>query len=113
MFYSDNGSTAVEVAIRAAFQWQQQRGDVRRRVFVSFEGAYHGDTIGAVSVGGIDEFHARFGLRLERLCAQTLESLVEAGLVSVSDDAITLTREGMLHGDTSGKALARQLMEHY
>lgn len=61
VFYSDNGSTAVEVAIRAAFQWQQQRGDVRRRVFVSFEGAYHGDTIGAVSVGGIDEFHARFG----------------------------------------------------
>ncbi|MCB9741382.1 MAG: coproporphyrinogen III oxidase family protein [Alphaproteobacteria bacterium] len=61
----------------------------------------------------LGEFHARFGLRLERLCAQTLESLVEAGLVSVSDDAITLTREGMLHGDTSGKALARQLMEHY
>ncbi len=60
-FYSDNGSTSVEVAIRAAFQYFQQNGQPERTRFVSLEGAYHGDTIGAVSVGGIPLFHERFG----------------------------------------------------
>lgn len=60
-FYSDNGSTAVEVAVRGAFQYWQQNGAPKKRVFVSLEGAYHGDTIGAVSVGGIDTFHKVFG----------------------------------------------------
>jgi len=64
VFFSDNGSTAMEIAIKLAFQfWQQQAdpGARRRTRFVSFEAAYHGDTLGAVSVGGIDAFHARFG----------------------------------------------------
>lgn len=60
-FYSDNGSTSVEVAVRAAFQYWQQNGRPERTLFLSLEGAYHGDTIGAVSVGGIPEFHAKFG----------------------------------------------------
>lgn len=59
-FYSDNGSTSVEVAVRAAFQFWQQNGRPDRTAFLSLEGAYHGDTIGAVSVGGIDEFHEKF-----------------------------------------------------
>jgi adenosylmethionine-8-amino-7-oxononanoate aminotransferase len=59
-FYSDNGSTSVEVAVRAAFQYWQQNGRPERTAFLSLEGAYHGDTIGAVSVGGIDEFHKKF-----------------------------------------------------
>jgi adenosylmethionine-8-amino-7-oxononanoate aminotransferase len=57
VFYSDNGSTAVEVAIRAAFQACRQRGEPERRLFVTFDGAYHGDTLGAVSVGGLEVFH--------------------------------------------------------
>lgn len=60
VFYSDNGSTAVEVAIRAAFQYWRQNGRPERRLFVSLSGAYHGDTIGTFSVGGIDTFHATF-----------------------------------------------------
>ena len=60
-FYSDNGSTAVEVAVRCAFQYWQQNGAPERRLFVSLAGAYHGDTLGAVSVGGIDTFHKVFG----------------------------------------------------
>lgn len=60
-FYSDNGSTAVEVAVRAAFQFWRQNGAPERRLFLSFDGAYHGDTIGTVSVGGIPTFHDTFG----------------------------------------------------
>lgn len=61
VFYSDDGSTAVEVAIRAAFQYWQQNGAPERTVFLSLAGAYHGDTIGTVSVGGIPLFHRVFG----------------------------------------------------
>jgi adenosylmethionine---8-amino-7-oxononanoate aminotransferase len=61
VFYSDSGSTAVEVALKMAFQRAKQVGEPRRRLFVRFEGAYHGDTLGAVSVGGIDLFHQVFG----------------------------------------------------
>jgi len=59
VFYSDNGATAVEVALKMAFQYWQQRGGLFRRKarFIALEEAYHGDTVGAVSVGGIDLFH--------------------------------------------------------
>jgi adenosylmethionine-8-amino-7-oxononanoate aminotransferase len=61
VFYSDSGSSAVEVALKMAFQWwAQQPGAAagRRRGFICLRDAYHGDTLGAVSVGGIDLFHA-------------------------------------------------------
>jgi adenosylmethionine-8-amino-7-oxononanoate aminotransferase len=61
VFYSDNGSTAAEVALKMAFQYWRNRGDDGRTGFVTLRDAYHGDTIGSVSVGGIDLFHARFG----------------------------------------------------
>lgn len=57
VFYSDNGSTSVEVALKMAYQYWQQRGEKRRKRFISFTNGYHGDTIGSVSVGGIDLFH--------------------------------------------------------
>jgi adenosylmethionine-8-amino-7-oxononanoate aminotransferase len=62
VFYSDSGSTATEVALKMAFQYWQQRGGqhVRRTGFVRLRGAYHGDTIGSVSVGGIDLFHSAY-----------------------------------------------------
>jgi adenosylmethionine-8-amino-7-oxononanoate aminotransferase len=60
VFYSDNGSTAAEVALKMAFQWCQQRGETRRTGFISLRDAYHGDTIGSVSVGGIDLFHSLY-----------------------------------------------------
>jgi adenosylmethionine-8-amino-7-oxononanoate aminotransferase len=63
VFYSDSGSTAAEIALKMAFQfWQQQGGaGARRTRFVSLREAYHGDTIGSVSVGGIDLFHGAYG----------------------------------------------------
>ena len=63
VFYSDNGSTAVEAALKMAYQYYRQRssGKEERDLFVSLSGAYHGDTVGSVSVGGIDLFHATYG----------------------------------------------------
>ncbi len=62
VFYSDNGSTAVEVALKMAVQyWQQRHPEAGpKRTFLHLKLAYHGDTIGAVSVGNIELFHARF-----------------------------------------------------
>ncbi len=57
VFYSDSGSTSVEVALKMAYQCCQQRGQTRRRRFVAFTDAYHGDTVGSVSLGGISTFH--------------------------------------------------------
>ncbi|MGZ4201394.1 MAG: adenosylmethionine--8-amino-7-oxononanoate transaminase [Thermoleophilaceae bacterium] len=59
VFYSDSGSTATEIALKMAFQYWRQRGEQRTR-FVSLREAYHGDTIGSVSVGGIDLFHTMY-----------------------------------------------------
>lgn len=57
VFYSDNGSTSVEIAIKMSYQYWQQRGEKKRKRFISFTNGYHGDTIGSVSIGGIDLFH--------------------------------------------------------
>ncbi|MEW5954368.1 MAG: adenosylmethionine--8-amino-7-oxononanoate transaminase [Bacillota bacterium] len=63
VFYSESGSTAVEIALKIAYQyWQQLEGEQykAKRKFVSLVNAYHGDTIGSVSVGGMDLFHKIF-----------------------------------------------------
>jgi adenosylmethionine---8-amino-7-oxononanoate aminotransferase len=69
VFYSDSGSTATEIALKMAFQYWRQRGQDRRR-FVALRMAYHGDTIGSVSVGGIDLFHSLY----EPLLFETLKA---------------------------------------
>ncbi len=60
VFYSDDGSTAMEVALKMAYQYWQLKGERKRTKFVKLEEAYHGDTIGSVSIGGIDLFHSMF-----------------------------------------------------
>lgn len=62
VFYSDNGSTAVEIALKMAVQyWQQRRPEAgRKNTFLHLKLAYHGDTLGAVSVGNIELFHSKF-----------------------------------------------------
>ena len=57
VFYSDNGSTSVEIALKMAFQYWKNKGVEGKNSFVCLNNAYHGDTIGAVSVGGIELFH--------------------------------------------------------
>ncbi len=51
VFFSDDGSTAVEVALKVAFQYWRNQGDGDRRIFLAMDGGYHGDTFGAMSVG--------------------------------------------------------------
>jgi adenosylmethionine-8-amino-7-oxononanoate aminotransferase len=60
VFYSDDGSTAVEVALKIALQAHRHAGETQRRVFVALEGAYHGDTFGAMAVGEREPFFAPF-----------------------------------------------------
>jgi adenosylmethionine-8-amino-7-oxononanoate aminotransferase len=60
VFFSDSGATAVEIALKMAFQHHALRGDEARTEFVALVGGYHGDTIGSVSLGGIDLFHRIF-----------------------------------------------------
>src|SRR4051794_17071774 len=81
VFYSDSGSTAVEVALKMAFQYWQQAPDARpkRTTFVRLENAYHGDTVGSVSVGGIDLFQSLY----RPLLFDTIE--VPAGNAAVLD----------------------------
>src|SRR5690349_13973545 len=107
VFYSESGSTAVEIALKMAFQYWRQRdgGRFQRDSFVTLTDAYHGDTIGSVSVGGIDLFHGAFGpllfdshrvapgdgaglesllaQRAEEICAVIVEPLVQgaAGII--------------------------------
>lgn len=60
VFFSDDGSTAIEVALKLAIQFHQLSGNPQRCAFASFEQAYHGDTMGAASLGGVAAFHERF-----------------------------------------------------
>ncbi len=60
VFYSDSGSTAVEVALKVAFQYWRNLGRPEKKMFIGLDQAYHGDTIGSVSLGGIDIFHSIF-----------------------------------------------------
>ncbi|MFC1500918.1 adenosylmethionine--8-amino-7-oxononanoate transaminase [Elusimicrobiota bacterium] len=69
VFYSDNGSTSVEVALKMAYQyWQQKTKKSDKTMFLSLKNAYHGDTIGSVSVGGMDLFHTKFKSLLFDVC---------------------------------------------
>jgi adenosylmethionine-8-amino-7-oxononanoate aminotransferase len=61
VFYSDSGSTAVEIALKQSFQYWQLRGRKAKQKFLRLGDAYHGDTLGAVGVGGIELFHRIFG----------------------------------------------------
>lgn len=60
VFFSDNGSTAVEVALKMSIQSRMQTGQGERTRFIAFDNAYHGDTLGAASLGGVNRFFSRF-----------------------------------------------------
>lgn len=77
VFYSDNGSTAIESAMRMALQYWKQNGQPQRDTILAFDRAYHGDTLGAASVGGIPLFKGsgnEFGYRVQRV--SSLEALL-------------------------------------
>ncbi|MCC9021661.1 adenosylmethionine--8-amino-7-oxononanoate transaminase [Bacillus nakamurai] len=61
VFYSDSGAEAMEIALKMAFQYWKNRGKPEKQKFISMKNGYHGDTIGAVSVGSIELFHHVYG----------------------------------------------------
>lgn len=61
IFFSDDGSTAIEVAIRMAYQYWQNVGNTKKKRFVTLSGAFHGETVGAASVSGVEVFHSALG----------------------------------------------------
>lgn len=101
VFYTDDGSTAVECACKMAVQYWQLRKSPRRRRFVVFEGAYHGDTCGAASLGGIPAFHERFrrwGFEVDRV--KGLEELERVN----QEEAAAVVLEPLIQG-TAGMRL--------
>ena len=101
VFYSDSGSTAVEVAIKMAFQYWHQRGGqhARRTGFVSLRDGYHGDTLGSVSVGGIDLFHS------------TYEPLLFRSWKAAAGDASDLERILERHGEEVAAVVVEPLVQ--
>jgi adenosylmethionine-8-amino-7-oxononanoate aminotransferase len=101
VFFSDSGSTATEIALKMAFQYWQQRGgeDARRTRFVSLREAYHGDTIGSVSVGGIDLFHS------------TYRPLLFDSLTAEPGDIADMERLLTYHGDEVAAVIVEPLVQ--
>ncbi|MDD5084932.1 MAG: adenosylmethionine--8-amino-7-oxononanoate transaminase [Candidatus Omnitrophica bacterium] len=72
VFYSDSGSESVEIALKIAYQYWQHKGERKRTKFIHLAESYHGDTLGSVSVGGIELFHDLFRpLLFETIAAPT------------------------------------------
>ncbi|MDA7672864.1 adenosylmethionine--8-amino-7-oxononanoate transaminase [bacterium] len=92
VFFSDDGSTAIECACKMAIQYRQLTGEPERTRFISFNEAYHGDTAGAASLGGIGAFQDRFehtGFRVTHVPdLAALKSLSDSEIESVT--AITI-----------------------
>ena len=105
-FFTDNGSNAIEVALKLSFQYWQLIGQEAKRGVISMEGAYHGDTFGTMSVGGRSEFHSRFNPWL--FPAQTFPAPVHsecAGQVARSDASASLAAlEALLVRDAATTA---------
>ena len=120
VFYSDSGSSAVEIGLKMAFQWWAQLGERRRTQFICLENAYHGDTIGAVSVGGIQLFHSLYRpLLFDAWQARAgdaghLEQLLEAGgaeVAAVIVEPLVQGAAGMLMQPPGYLARVRELCD--
>lgn len=81
VFYSDNGSTAIEAAVRMALQFWQQQGQPERNTLLAFDRGYHGDTLGAASLGGLPVFKGSandFGYQVQRVPSMEALAHVDA-----------------------------------
>ena len=102
VFYADNGSAGVEVALKIAFHWFHNRGELKRTKFIALEGGYHGETLGALAVGDIP------------LYRRVYAPLLAQALFAPSPDAY-LAHPGQSaasHAEDAADALARLLDHH-
>jgi len=96
VFFTDNGSGAVEVALKLSRQFWQLTGQPEKREIAGFTGAYHGDTLGAMAVGGAGDFHARFAdwfLPAHHLPAAACRELANKVLSADSAPSLRALRE--------------------
>ncbi|MFD0739984.1 adenosylmethionine--8-amino-7-oxononanoate transaminase [Lysobacter koreensis] len=102
VFYADNGSAGVEVALKMAFHWFRNRGEDRRTKFVALEGGYHGETLGALAVGDIP------------LYRRVYAPLLAQALFAPSPDAYLArpAQSAASHAEDAADALARLLDDH-
>ncbi|MGH9979578.1 MAG: adenosylmethionine--8-amino-7-oxononanoate transaminase, partial [Nitrososphaeraceae archaeon] len=91
IFYSDNGSTAVEVAMKMAIQYYNNKGRPEKRHFVSLQNGYHGDTIGAMSVGYVPRYFSAYRPLLTRVTRFPTPSLKLGEPVSELDEILEKT----------------------
>ncbi len=95
VFFSDDGSTAIECALKMALQYRRQTGEPGRTGFIAFSNGYHGDTLGAASIGGVDRFHENSrerGFSVRRVAS--MEDLHELP----SDDIAAVVIEPLIQG---------------
>jgi adenosylmethionine-8-amino-7-oxononanoate aminotransferase len=121
VFYSDSGSTATEIALKIAFQYWAQNGETRPK-FITLRDAYHGDTLGSVSAGGIDLFHETYRpLLFETLKAEPgdeadMERLLAANegqVAAVMMEPLVQGAAGMLMHPPGYLAAVRRLCDRY
>jgi adenosylmethionine-8-amino-7-oxononanoate aminotransferase len=122
VFFSDDGSTAVEVAVKMAVQFAAQNGTPRRTHFVALEGAFHGETVGATSLGGVELFRRPFaGILFDCLrvaapgagdaYARAFDDLGRA-LAAASDQIAAVVLEPRVLGVAGMRIYADQYLRH-
>jgi adenosylmethionine-8-amino-7-oxononanoate aminotransferase len=108
-FFCSDGASAIEAAIKIAVQYWQNRGEPQRRRFVRLSGAYHGDTIGAMSVSDIGPFKARFGELTFETRALDDRAAFEPDVAAVIVEPLVQAAAGMQLADRSAYEALRGL----
>jgi len=130
VFYSDDGATACEIAVKAAFVTANRSGK-DAKLLASFDGAYHGDTLGAVSAGGIAQFHEIFGpllfktLRLpyphcyecpwncsKQTCSKMCFDEIEKLIAKQADEIFALIIEPLIQGASGMRTAPEGFLAH-
>jgi len=111
VFYSDDGSTAVEVALKMIVQRWVHAGEGERRVFVAFEGGYHGDTFGAMAVGDPDPFFRPFEPLLFEARRVALDAgALDADLAALGERAAGVLIEPLVQGAAGMRMHSEELL---
>ncbi len=111
VFYSDDGSTAVEVALKMVLHGWQQRGASDRRVFVALHGAYHGDTFGAMAVGDRDPFFTAYAPWLFEVARVSCDAAeLRRTLAALGERAAGVVLEPLLQGAAGMRLVAPEFV---
>ncbi len=108
VFFSDDGSTAIEVAIKMSVQYFQLIGQPHRNRFVAFANAYHGDTLGAASLGGVGIFHDRFASHC--FPVERVTSIDELNELENSETFAAVAIEPLIQGAAGMKLWPRRML---